>query len=159
MMEWVEYMTCDADSPHGQPAPRRTAATKPWKLPYFGVGNESWGCGGNMRPEYYADDYRRYNTFVKNYSGNRIERIACGSNGDDFNWTEVLMSEAGAQMNGLSLHYYTLPTGNWQKQGLGHRVRRRRVALDAACRRCAWKSSSRSTPRSWTSTIRRSASA
>jgi alpha-N-arabinofuranosidase len=84
---------------------------------YFGVGNESWGCGGNMRPEFYADQFRRYNTFVKNYSGNRIYRIACGPNAEDYNWTEVLMRQAGQQMNGLSLHYYTIPTGNWGKKG------------------------------------------
>jgi alpha-N-arabinofuranosidase len=70
-----------------------------------------------MRPEFYADNYRRYNTFVKNYSGNRIERIACGSNGQDFNWTDVLMRMAGRNMNGLSLHWYTLPTSNWRKKG------------------------------------------
>ena len=64
-------------------------------------------------PEYYADNYRRYNTFVKNYGGNKIYRIACGASDSNYNWTEVLMKNAGRQMNGLSLHYYTLPTGNW----------------------------------------------
>jgi alpha-N-arabinofuranosidase len=80
------------------------------------IGNESWGCGGNMRPEYYADEFRRYNTFVKNYPGNSIYRVAGGSNGDDMNWTNVLMGMAAKQMNGLSLHYYTLPSGDWKKQ-------------------------------------------
>jgi alpha-N-arabinofuranosidase len=84
---------------------------------YFGVGNESWGCGGNMRPEYYADLYRRYSTFVKNYGTNRIYRIACGANVADYAWTEVLMREVGHRMNGLSLHYYTLATGNWNRKG------------------------------------------
>ncbi|TWU42783.1 alpha-N-arabinofuranosidase [Novipirellula artificiosorum] len=116
MMNWVEYMTSDADSPMAN-LRRANGRDKPWKVPYFGVGNESWGCGGNMRPEFYADLYRRYNTFVKNYSGNRIYRIACGSNGSDFNWTEVLMDRAGRRMNGLSLHYYTLPTGDWGRKG------------------------------------------
>jgi alpha-N-arabinofuranosidase len=81
------------------------------------VGNESWGCGGNMRPEYYSDLYRRFNTFVKNYPGNRIFRIACGSNGGDYNWTDVLMQQVGRRMDGLSLHYYTIPTGNWRDKG------------------------------------------
>jgi alpha-L-arabinofuranosidase len=86
---------------------------------YFGVGNESWGCGGNMRPEYYADLYRRYNTFVKDYQAqNPIFRIACGANGADYNWTEVLMSRVPSRMmNGLSLHYYTVPTGQWDSKG------------------------------------------
>ncbi|MDR0353539.1 MAG: alpha-N-arabinofuranosidase [Opitutaceae bacterium] len=117
MMEWVEYMTSDADSPMAN-LRRANGRDRPWKLPYFGVGNESWGCGGNMTPEYYSGEYRRYNTFVKNYSGNKIQRIACGSNGADYNWTEVLMKNVGARlMNGLSLHYYTLPTGNWRNKG------------------------------------------
>ncbi len=116
MMEWVEYLTSDADSPMAN-LRRRNGRDQPWRIPYFGVGNESWGCGGNMRPEYYADLYRRYNTFVKNYSGNRIYRIACGPNGADYRWTEVLMREVGRRMNGLSLHYYTIPTGNWSRKG------------------------------------------
>jgi len=116
MMEWVEYMTSDADSPMAN-LRRQNGRDKPWKLTYFGVGNESWGCGGSMRPEYYADEFRRYNTFAKNYPGNKLYRIACGSNGEDYNWTEVLMKNAGKQMDGLSLHYYTLPTGDWKKKG------------------------------------------
>ncbi len=116
MMEWVEYMTSDADSPMAN-LRRQNGRAEPWKLPYFGVGNESWGCGGNMRPEYYADNYRRYSTFVKNYAGNRVQRIACGANGPDFNWTEVLMANAARHMHGLSLHWYTLPTSDWQHKG------------------------------------------
>ena len=114
MMEWVEYMTSDSDSPMPN-LRRKNGREKPWKLKYFGVGNESWGCGGNMRPEYYADLYRRYNTFAKNYSGNTLYRIAGGANSADYNWTEVLMKNAGKQMNGLSLHYYSTP-GGWKKK-------------------------------------------
>ena len=116
MMNWVEYLTSDADSPMAN-LRRANGREEPWKLTFFGVGNESWGCGGSMRPEYYADLYRRYNTFVKNYSGNNIYRIACGANDEDYQWTEVLMSRAGRKMNGLSLHYYTIPTGNWGSKG------------------------------------------
>ncbi len=116
MMNWVEYMTSDADSPMAN-LRRAHGRQEPWKVPYFGVGNESWGCGGSMRPEYYADLYRRYNTFVKNYSGNNIYRIACGASDGNYEWTEVLMSRAGRKMNGLSLHYYTIPTGNWGSKG------------------------------------------
>ena len=115
MMEWVEYMTSPADSPLANER-RAKGRDEPWKLDYFGVGNESWGCGGNMRPEYYADLYRRYNTFVKNY-GPKIYRIACGANEGDLNWTEVLMESVGWRMDGLSLHYYTLPTGDWSDKG------------------------------------------
>jgi alpha-N-arabinofuranosidase len=116
MMEWVEYMTSDAQSPMAN-LRRKNGRDKPWKLRYFGVGNESWGCGGNMRPEFYADNFRRYNTFVKNYSGNDVYRIACGANGSDYRWTEVLMADVGRRMSGLSLHYYTVPSGNWSRKG------------------------------------------
>ncbi|HEY0865932.1 MAG TPA: alpha-N-arabinofuranosidase [Fimbriimonas sp.] len=115
MMEWVEYITSDAESPMAN-LRRSNGRQKPWKLRYFGVGNESWGCGGSMRPEYYADEYRRYNTFVKNYSGNQVYRIACGANSGDLHWTEVLMERAGRHMDGLSLHYYTLCDG-WPPRG------------------------------------------
>lgn len=117
MMEWVEYLTSGADSPLAN-LRRQNGRDKPWRVRYFGVGNESWGCGGNMRPEYYADEFRRYNTFIKNYDrAHPIYRVACGANGGNVTWTEVLMAMAGRQMNGLSLHYYTLPTGNWSAKG------------------------------------------
>jgi alpha-N-arabinofuranosidase len=116
MMEWVEYLTAAHDSPVAN-LRRKNGRDAPWSLKYFGVGNESWGCGGNMRPDFYADNYRRYATFVKNHSGNRLARFACGANGSDYEWTEVLMSRAGALMDGLSLHHYTLPTGNWSQKG------------------------------------------
>ena len=115
MMEWVEYMTSDASSPMAN-LRRANGRDKPWKVPFFGVGNESWGCGGSMTPEYYAGEFRRYNTFVKNYDREHpVYRIASGSNADDVNWTEVMMKNAVKQMDGLSLHYYTLPRGDWSK--------------------------------------------
>jgi alpha-N-arabinofuranosidase len=117
MMEWVEYMTSDAISPMANQR-RQNGREKPWRVPYFGIANEPWGCGGNMRPEYYADEYRKYNTFVKNYDRAKpIYRIAAGANAQDYGWTEVLMNVAGRRMDGLSLHYYTLPTGNWATKG------------------------------------------
>ncbi len=115
MMEWVEYLTSDADSPMTK-LRRANGRAEPWRIRYFGVGNESWGCGGSMTPEYYADNFRRFNTFIKNYDSRRpIERIACGAAGDDYNWTEVLMQRAADRMTGLSLHFYTLPGGDWSK--------------------------------------------
>ncbi|PHO07153.1 alpha-N-arabinofuranosidase [Thermoanaerobacterium thermosaccharolyticum] len=115
MREWIEYMTFDGESPMAN-LRASNGRKEPWKLKYFGIGNESWGCGGNMRPEYYADVYRRYSTYVRNFSGNKIFKIACGPNTDDYNWTEVLMREAGKYMDGLSLHYYTVP-GIWERKG------------------------------------------
>lgn len=116
MMEWIEYMTSDADSDLAN-LRRKNGRYKPWKVPYFAVGNETWGCGGNMRPEYYADVYRQYATFIKNHSGNKIQKLAVGGYDENYNWTEVLMSQAAKHMDGISLHYYTLPTGKWDKKG------------------------------------------
>jgi len=115
MQEWVEYITFDGTSPMADWR-RENGREEPWRLKYFGVGNENWGCGGNMRAEYYADVYRRYQTYVRNYGENRVYKIACGPNTDDYHWTEVLMREAGRMMDGLSLHYYTVP-GTWQEKG------------------------------------------
>ncbi|WPP40385.1 alpha-N-arabinofuranosidase [Paenibacillus hunanensis] len=112
MQQWVEYMTQDGTSPMADWR-RQNGRDEPWKLTYFGVGNENWGCGGNMRPEYYADLYRHYATYVRNYGDNQVYKIACGANTDDYKWTEVLMREAGHLMNGLSLHYYTIPSGDF----------------------------------------------
>ena len=107
MNEWVEYMTFDGVSPMAD-LRKKNGADKPWKLRYFGVGNESWGCGGSMRPEYYADLYRRYSTYCRNYDGNHLFKIASGASDYDYNWTKVLMDRVGGRMNGLSLHYYTV---------------------------------------------------
>lgn len=116
MSEWVEYMTFGGESPMANWR-QENGREEPWALTYFGVGNENWGCGGNMRPEYYADLYRRYQTYVRNFGENKIYKIAGGANVDDYNWTEVLMREAGTMMDGLSLHYYTVPGDFWLGKG------------------------------------------
>jgi alpha-N-arabinofuranosidase len=116
MSEWVEYMTFDGESPMANWR-QENGQQEPWELKYFGVGNENWGCGGNMRPEYYADLYRRYQTYVRNYGDNKIYKIAGGANIDDYNWTEVLMREAAPFLDGLSLHYYTIPGDFWLGKG------------------------------------------
>ena len=116
MADWLEYMTSDTDSTLAQ-LRRQNGRDKPWKVNYFAVGNETWGCGGNMRPEYYADLYRHYVTFLKAPEGNKPLRIASGSNGSGVQWTEVLMREAAKYMDAISVHYYTLPTGKWDVKG------------------------------------------
>ena len=115
MSEWVEYLTFDGVSPMAA-LRAQNGREQPWRVKYFGVGNENWGCGGNMRPEYYADEYRRYQTYVHSYGENKIYKIACGPSDFNYDWTEKLMSIAGAHMDALTAHYYTLP-GNWQEKG------------------------------------------
>lgn len=111
MQQWVEYITFDGRSPMAD-LRRQNGRDAPWSLKYWGVGNENWGCGGNMTAEYYADQYRRYQTYVRDFGDNEIYKIACGSYDDNYHWTEVLMREARDRrgnflMDGLSLHYYT----------------------------------------------------
>jgi len=108
MAEWLEYMT----SPTGSSLARERAANgrkQPWKVAMFGIGNELWGCGGNMRAEYAADLTRRYGTFLKVPKGVSLMKIASGPNEDDYHWTEVMMREAGSLIDGIGMHYYTLP--------------------------------------------------
>ncbi|MEK3876259.1 alpha-N-arabinofuranosidase [Paenibacillus sp. FSL H8-0122] len=116
MSEWVEYLTFNGVSPMAE-LRQKNGQEDAWSVKYFGVGNENWGCGGNMRPEFYADLYRQYQTYVRNYGDNKIHRIACGANADDYNWTEVLMREATRFMDSITLHYYTLPTSDWNHKG------------------------------------------
>jgi alpha-L-arabinofuranosidase len=116
MQQWVEYITSDGDSPMTK-LRIENGRKQPWKLKYFAVGNENWGCGGQMRPEYYADEYRRYATYLRNFGTNKLYKIACGANADDYQWTEVLMRNAGQYMDGLSLHYYTMPLDWSQPKG------------------------------------------
>lgn len=107
MSEWVEYLTFAGESPMSK-LREENGRKKPWTMPYFCVGNENWGCGGNMTPEYYADLYRRFQTYVRQYNPDKkIYKIAGGANVNDYNWTEVLMQKAARFMDGLSLHYYT----------------------------------------------------
>ncbi|MCI7401016.1 MAG: alpha-N-arabinofuranosidase [Prevotella sp.] len=106
LAKWVEYMTSDGDTPMAK-LRRQNGRDKAWKVKFLGVGNESWGCGGNMRPEYYSDLYRRYSVYCRNYDGNKLYKIASGASDYDWNWTEVLMDRIGNRMDGVSLHYYT----------------------------------------------------
>ncbi|MBQ8488803.1 MAG: alpha-N-arabinofuranosidase [Pseudobutyrivibrio sp.] len=127
MSEWVEYMTFKGVSPMAD-LRKKNGHEEPWVVDYLGVGNESWGCGGNMRPQHYADEYRRYQTFARNYNGNKpISKIACGANVDDYHWTEGVLEtcfdhtpeQFHGFMDGLSLHYYTLPEteDDWNIKG------------------------------------------
>lgn len=115
MMDWVEYMTFDGDSEMAN-LRKQNGRAKPWKVKYFGVGNENWGCGGNMTPEYYADLYKRFSTYVKNYPGSRITKVACGPGDRNTHWMEVMLQRAARRMNAISLHYYIF-TGSWRDKG------------------------------------------
>ena len=124
MSEWVEYMTFVGVSPMAE-LRKQNGHEEPFRVDYFGVGNENWGCGGNMNPEYYGNLYRHYQTYVRTYDSKKpIYKIACGANVNDYNWTKGVLEtthkgggkDAHGFMNGLSLHYYTHP-GGWEHKG------------------------------------------
>ena len=115
MANWVEYMTSDLPTTLANER-RANGREKPWKVKYIGVGNETWGCGGNMTPEYSADLHRRYQTFIKTPGDKPIIKVASGPNGDDAHWTEVMMANAKGQIQAISLHYYTVPV-DWNHHG------------------------------------------
>lgn len=115
MQDWIEYMTSDSDGDMAD-LRRKNGRDEPWKIPYFGVGNENWACGGNMTPEYYADVYKNFQTYVRNYSGNKIIKVACGPGGGDIRWTDPVMQKAGKYMDAIDLHYYVF-SGTWANQG------------------------------------------
>jgi alpha-N-arabinofuranosidase len=117
MSQWIEYLTSDNISPMTN-LRKKNGRIKPWKVKYWDIGNENWGCGGHMTAEFYADQMRRYSTYCKNYSGNELYRIACGPYDVNYHWMETLMKEKINQQcfQGISLHYYTV-CHNWKNKG------------------------------------------
>ena len=112
LSDWVSYVNFDGVSPMSN-LRKQNGREKPWNVSLWGVGNEAWGCGGNMTPDYYANIYRQYATFM---SGRGLFKIASGANGSDYNWTEVLMRDIPHNMlDGVALHHYSVI--NWNKKG------------------------------------------
>ncbi len=115
MRDWIEYMTFDGDSPLANER-RRNGREKPWKLKFFGIGNEAWGCGGGMRAEYYADLFRQYSTYLKDYGEEPLYKIACGADKRDTEWTDKVMKSVGGRMSAISLHNYSFER-DWDHKG------------------------------------------
>lgn len=121
MAQWLEYMTSDGDSTLANMR-RTNGREKPWRIDYFAIGNESWGCGGSMSPEFYGNLYKQYATFLKTPADNSPVLIASGGYDDHTEWTEYLAgklqpSSLPYRLEAISHHYYTLPTGEWNKKG------------------------------------------
>ncbi|HQV32929.1 MAG TPA: alpha-N-arabinofuranosidase [Calditrichia bacterium] len=111
LAEWVEYVNFPGKSPMAD-LRRANGREEPWNVKFWGIGNENWGCGGQMRPEKYADDYRQFASYVRSYGDQEIYKIASGPNSMDYDWMEVMMREASSgwrrpRMDGIDLHYYT----------------------------------------------------
>lgn len=114
--EWVQYVNYESGSPMSE-LRKKNGREKPWKVTLWGVGNEMWGCGGNMTAEFYANLYRQYATFMPDGKGDKkLFRIASGANGDDYHWTEVLMRDIPKGLvEAVALHWYSVI--NWEKKG------------------------------------------
>jgi alpha-L-arabinofuranosidase len=119
MREWIEYLTSKGQDSLANER-RVNGREAPFKLPFVGIGNESWGCGGNMTPEYYANELRRFGTFFHKKGwgfhenqDNIAARVGSGANNLDTNWTDVVTKNAGQHLDAISLHYYTVTTGQW----------------------------------------------
>jgi len=97
---------------------------EPYVIPFWGVGNENWGGGGGMRPEYYADEFRRYSEVMGNIAdipairdnhGGPIELYACGNCADDYHWTHGFVAStvrSNRKMRGFAMHYYCGSAGD-----------------------------------------------
>ena len=121
MSRWIEYLNYDGISPMTNMR-KQNGHEKPWGVSFWGIGNENWGCGGSMTPEYYVTQFRQYSSFAKNYPGTILRKIACGASGTNYQWTEVLMqglTGGGGRggMWGMDIHYYTRPPRNRMGQG------------------------------------------
>ena len=113
LAKWVEYITAE-DGPMAKQR-KANGREKPWKLKYPGGGKENCDRDGNFTPAAYSNEYRRYQTYCRNFNGNKLYKIASGASDYDYNWTKVLMKNANRQMDGLSLHYYTVAGWNGSK--------------------------------------------
>ncbi len=113
--QWLEYMTGEQDTTLVQER-RANGRDKPWKVSIYAMGNETWGCGGNMRPEYYADLYNQYASFMKTQPGFMPELLASGDHDDQTVFTAALMRNVRARMDAISLHYYTILGPRWENK-------------------------------------------
>lgn len=116
LADWIQYTNHAGKSPMSD-LRKENGREKPWKVKFWGVGNEAWGCGGNMTAEYYSDVYRKYATFMSDWSNTGgLFRIASGANVDDYHWTETLMKNIKHNLvEGLALHHYA--NVEWNSKG------------------------------------------
>ncbi|MGV3724838.1 MAG: alpha-N-arabinofuranosidase [Actinomycetota bacterium] len=113
LRDWVEYCNFGGRSTLANER-RSNGSEEPFGVRYWGVGNENWGCGGNMSPEHYAEEYCRYRSYVSGYPGAPVEGIACGPNNADWAWTRrffhQLVHGYGERrvrlVDGFAAHFY-----------------------------------------------------
>lgn len=116
LADWVQYVNHNGVSPMANWR-RENGREKPWNVKYWGVGNEMWGCGGNMTPEFYVNLYKQYATFMIDWSNNsNLFRIASGASDSDYHWTEVMMRDIPKKLlEAIALHAYAVI--DWSDKG------------------------------------------
>ncbi|MBR4889197.1 MAG: alpha-L-arabinofuranosidase [Clostridia bacterium] len=123
---WMDYCLSPRGTTTLAKEREENGHAEPYDIPYWGVGNENWGGGGNMRPEFYTDEYRRFAELMHNAAPD-VQLFVCGSNGPDYAWTHGVMPGLKASeklVNGFAMHYYcgkagdplTFTTEEWYKQ-------------------------------------------
>ncbi len=114
--EWVQYVNHANGSSDITDLRQQAGRSKPWRVKYWGVGNESWDCGGHMTVDYYVNEYKKYATFMTGYDNpEKLFRIAVGPGTEDFKWTEALMRDIPLKMlDGVSIHHYSVI--DWSKK-------------------------------------------
>ena len=117
-LQWVEYCNAPAGATTLSDMRAASGDRDPYNVEYWGVGNESWGCGGDMTPEEYATEFRKFTAWVPTYRTAKYNFIATGPNGADVGWTRrffsKLIEKGSGQVNkvhGFGLHYYSGTTG------------------------------------------------
>lgn len=107
LRDWIEYCNhpggsslSDERSANGSP--------EPFRVRYWGVGNESWGCGGQMTPEHYADLYRQFSGYARTFGGTKPFLIACGPSGNDMHWSRTFFEHVTGSRHpdGFAMHFY-----------------------------------------------------
>ena len=148
--EWVEYLNSDGDS---------TVVKRRWCQRSQGqLGRENTGASATRTGaaaatccrEYYANEYRRYQTYCRDYGSHKLYKIACGPGTPDTEWTEVVMKMAHDKMDALTMHYYTVPHRRLAGQGAARPNSTRPCTIRPCKPRCGWTESSRATSPSWT---------
>ena len=127
--QWIEYLTRADESPMAQ-LRRANGRDEPWSVPFWGLGNEPWGCGGGMGAGAYAELARQFGTYSLDHGDNRLYRIAAGAADADYRWTEVLMQNLGRYLGdgevsghgkntyqAISFHHYTIVGPTWEQKG------------------------------------------
>lgn len=114
--DWVQYVNFEGISPMSE-LRKEHGRESPWQVKFWGIGNEAWGCGGNMSASYYANIYRQYVTFMSGWSNTeKLFRIASGANSGDYQWTEILMRDIPHHLiEGIALHHYAVM--DWNNKG------------------------------------------